>query len=211
MENDFSKPETSGLQFTNQWFVGAKPIWAQIFQKLQPGRILEIGSYEGQSTCFLIEAAGLQASSELHCIDTWQGGVEHAGIDMRAVEQRFLHNTALASKRTKNPIELKVHKTRSDFALAQLFVQGYENYFDFIYVDGSHQAADVIADAILAFRLLRKGGVIVFDDYLWAENLPGGPDLLRMPKSAIDAFINLHIRQLRVVQAPLYQLYAEKL
>jgi hypothetical protein len=59
--------------------------------------------------------------------------------------------------------------------------------------------------------LLRKGGVIAFDDYLWSENLPGGPDVLRMPKTAIDAFVNLHIRQLRVVMAPLYQLYVEKL
>ena len=52
---------------------------------------------------------------------------------------------------------------------------------------------------------------MAFDDYLWSENLTGGPDILRMPKAAIDAFVNLHFRQLRVVMAPLYQLYVEKL
>jgi hypothetical protein len=32
-----------------------------------------------------------------------------------------------------------------------------------------------------------------------------------MPKSAIDAFVNIYIRQLRVIMAPLYQLYIAKL
>lgn len=41
--------------------------------------------------------------------------------------------------------------------------------FDFIYVDGSHRSPDVIYDAILSFGLLKKGGIMIFDDY------QGGP------------------------------------
>jgi predicted O-methyltransferase YrrM len=199
------------FEFTNDWFVGARPIWDQILKTLRPRRLLEIGSYEGQSACYLIETVGRMHEAELHCIDTWQGGIEHGAINMAEVERRFLKNTDIAIRQAANSTTLNVHKARSDFALAQLFVQGYEGFFDFIYIDGSHQAPDVLTDAVLSFRLLRKGGLIAFDDYLWSENLPGGPDILRMPKSAIDAFINLHIRQLRVVMAPLYQLYIEKL
>ena len=39
--------------------------------------------------------------------------------------------------------------------MIELLTQGYENYFDFIYVDGSHEATDVLFDALLAHRLVR--------------------------------------------------------
>jgi hypothetical protein len=73
-----------------------------------------------------------------------------------------------------------------------LVAAGKQGYFDFIYVDGSHQAPDVLADAFLSFRLLRENGVIAFDDYLWQEALPDGIDSIRCPKLAIDAFTNIH-------------------
>ncbi len=204
-------PNSADPDFPNSWSFGARAVWDQILRQLQPKRVLEVGSFEGQSACYLIKAIGAQRGGQIHCIDTWLDTGEYAGVKMAEVEQRFLKNTQAARQSTPHPVELILHKQRSDISLAKLFTHGHEGLFDFIYIDGSHQAPDVLADAVLAFRLLRKGGVMAFDDYLWSENLPGGPDLLRMPKSAIDAFINIHIRQLRVVVAPLYQLYIEKL
>ena len=32
-----------------------------------------------------------------------------------------------------------------------------------MYIDGSHAARDVISDAVLAWALLRPGGVLIFD------------------------------------------------
>ena len=32
-----------------------------------------------------------------------------------------------------------------------------------VYIDGSHAARDVIADAVLAWALLRPGGILIFD------------------------------------------------
>ena len=49
---------------------------------------------------------------------------------------------------------------------------GYEsleydcNYFDFIYIDGSHNGEDILSDAIEAFKILKKDGLIFFDDFL---------------------------------------------
>jgi hypothetical protein len=52
---------------------------------------------------------------------------------------------------------------------------------------------------------------MVFDDYLWHMEQTGRQDLVNMPKLAIDAFINTHIRKLNVVtDAPLRQLYLAK-
>jgi hypothetical protein len=59
--------------------------------------------------------------------------------------------------------------------------------------------------------VLKIGGVMAFDDYLWAEDLPYGNDPIRCPKIAIDSFTNIYCRKIRIISAPLYQLYIEKI
>ncbi|HWR00892.1 MAG TPA: class I SAM-dependent methyltransferase [Chlorobaculum sp.] len=177
--------------------------------------ILEIGSYEGASTCYLINSLAPTNDIEIHCIDTWEGGVElktdgTAEADMHDVEKRFLHNTKISTDRCVDRVDLQIHKGYSDIELSKLLVGGKQNYFDFIYVDGSHQAPDVLCDSTLSFRLLRKGGIMVFDDYLWSENLAYGIDPIRCPKPAIDAFTTIYCRKLRILSAPLYQLFVQK-
>jgi predicted O-methyltransferase YrrM len=207
----------TSYQFTNNWFDAlAKGVWDQLMAHHAPARILEIGSYEGASACYLIDTLAPRHPIELHCIDSWEGGIEHqasgvAPADMSTVESRFHHNVALAVGKHAGRAQLVVHKGYSDDCLARLLAVGKKGYFDFVYVDGSHQAADVLADAVLGFKLLKVGGIIAFDDYLWAERLPSGKDPLRCPKPAIDAFVNLNFRKLEVLSAPLYQLYVRKL
>lgn len=206
---------TQEYQFTQPWFEHARPVWRELLPQAKPTRLLEIGSFEGASACFLIEQLAYNHPIELHCIDTWQGGLEHqpgnsAPVDMRQVEQRFHHNITLALSKAPHPVHFNCHKGRSADVLARLLADKGTGYFDFIYVDGSHQAADVLLDAVLSFQLLRNGGLLVFDDYLWSEPLPGGVDPLRCPKLAIDAFTTIYARQLRIVSAPLYQLFVQK-
>lgn len=204
-------------EFTNRWFESAaKAVWDSLMPKIDPSRILEIGSYEGASTCYLIEKLATSKALELHCVDTWEGGVEHkeggsATADMSAVERRFHHNTNIAKSKAGSPVQLVLHKNFSDIALSKLIAEGKQGYFDFIYVDGSHQAPDVLCDALLSFRLLRKNGVIAFDDYLWQEPLAYGTDPIRCPKPAVDAFTNIYCRKIRIIRAPLYQLYVQKI
>jgi len=203
--------------FTNNWFqTGAKNVWDQLIPQVNPTRFLEIGSYEGASACYLIDKFSPEKAIEIHCVDTWEGGVEHneggsAQVDMGEVETRFRGNVQLAKSRAKNNVDVVIHKGMSDAVLAGMFAGGKAGYFDFIYVDGSHQAPDVLCDAILAFRLLRVNGLIAFDDYLWQEHLPNGVDPIRCPKPAIDAFTNIYCRKIKIIGAPLYQLYVQKL
>ena len=143
------------------------------------------------------------------------GGVEHHKDgsfpqQMSDVEFRFQHNINIATQSAKNRVKLQIHKGLSDKQLPNIIASGFENYFDLIYIDGSHQAPDVLTDAVLCFKLLRVGGLMFFDDYLWAEPLPDGADLLRCPKPAIDAFTNIFIRKVKILRAPLYQLYIQK-
>ncbi|MEB3241099.1 MAG: class I SAM-dependent methyltransferase [Synechococcus sp.] len=202
-------------QFTNNWFEqNALPVWKDLIPRLRPARILEIGSYEGASACFLIDSLSCELQLEIFCLDTWSGGIEHAsaGIDMAAVESRFHVNLQLASDRALCRPTLRVRKGLSAIELSKLIAEGLSGYFDFVYIDGSHQAPDVLVDAVLSFQLLRVGGVLAFDDYLWSERLPGGVDLLRCPKPAIDAFSNLFMRKVKIMNIPYaYQQYLIKI
>lgn len=79
--------------------------------------------------------------------------------------------------------------------------------FDFIYIDGSHNAIDVLEDAVLSFRLLKNNGIIAFDDYLWNdEQYSDGT----YPKLAIDAFISIYDHKIKLLYKE-YQVWIQKI
>lgn len=198
--------------FSNDWFdQSAKPVWEHFIPRLKPKRVLEIGSYEGASACFLIDTVCPHQALELHCVDTWEGSAEHAGTDMAAVKARFTANTMDAVEAAEYPATLRVYRMRSDEALPSMLAQLGPNYFDLVYIDGSHQAPDVLFDALLGFKLLRIDGAMVFDDYNWQREPAAERDLLLVPRPAIDAFVNLYTRKLDIINSPLSQLFVRKI
>src|SRR5262245_23125067 len=192
------------LQFSVDWFTSTRDNWDRILNDLKPSHLLEVGAFEGMSTCYIISRVAINHPIEIHCVDTWEGGIEHhsagsAETNMSAVELLFDKNLDEAMKKVPHKVILKKHKCFSHQGLSNLITEGFEGYFDLAYIDGSHQAPDVLVDSVLTFKLTRVGGIIIFDDYLWEEELPGGTDPLRCPKPAIDAFVNLYIRKLKVL------------
>lgn len=201
----------SEFMFTEDWFAQHIPVWDKLIPRHTPRKIIEIGSFEGRSACYFIEKCARESDIELHCIDSWRGGVEHDPAAMAAVEARFDANVALAQSRVAGKVKLVKHKSLSHPALARLIVVNPVADFDVIYIDGSHQAPDVLADAVMAFQLLRVGGLMIFDDYLWSMETLGRQDAFNMPKPAIDAFLNIFQRKMFIVRgAPVYQLFAAK-
>jgi len=178
-------------QLTEDWFNWAPPVWEKLHDMLPAHRkFLEIGSYEGRSMIWIAEnMSDKQNSCEIYCIDTWGGGEEHGKHDMQAVEARFDHNRLAVMDSNAN-VDVFKRKGLSVTHLAAL--AGAQ--FDFIYIDGSHIARDVLTDACMAWPLLKPGGVMVFDDYLWGEPR----DSLHRPKVAVDAFINIFAEQLEI-------------
>jgi predicted O-methyltransferase YrrM len=181
-------------KFTQDWFHWAPEVWQQLIPKL-PGRerMLELGAYEGRSTAWIVENM-LEDDGVLISVDTWEGAEEHAaaGEDMGAVEKNFDHNIKLLTEKYEDRTVLKYKRTSYD---ALTSCAGGPP-FDFIYIDASHTAPDVLTDACLAWPLLKKEGILVFDDYLWGEPR----DILHRPKAAIDAFSNIFAEKL----APLH-------
>jgi len=189
--------------FSNQWFDGNISVWNELFDMFRPKRILEIGSYEGRSTCFMIEKL---KTAEIHCVDSWEGGMDHDKDSMAEVENRFHHNISVAKKITNHKIDLIIHKGLSSLHLPKLLTEK-TNYFDLIYIDASHQSPDVLFDAVTSFPMLKSKGLMIFDDYLW--NYP--KSVIDQPKIAIDAFTTIYSNQLEIFTAPLSQMYIRKI
>jgi predicted O-methyltransferase YrrM len=194
----------SSYQFTADWFALHLPIWRQIFATYSPRRILEVGSFEGRSATYMIEECA--TLEKLVCADLWE---DYPELDMSGAEARFDSNIETARQRRGSPVYFRKMRGKSFLTLAHLLAQREE--FDVIYIDGSHLAPDVLTDAVIAFYLLRVGGLMVFDDYLWRDKETGGQDILHVPKVAIDAFVNIFYRKLvvRTFAIP-YQVYLEK-
>lgn len=200
-------------QFTKDWFNWAPAVWEQL-KPLLPERkmFLEIGSFEGRSTVWTVENM-MEDGGELTAIDTWEGGEEHAEENMHSVEDRFDHNIRLVQEkfgfdRGEDRYKRHVWKIRgtSTNAISTLLAEGRPyDQFDFIYIDGSHIAKDVLTDACMAWPLLKPKGIMVFDDYLWGDPR----DVLHRPKVAIDAFINIFAEEVEVVHVG-YQLAVRK-
>ena len=196
----------SEYQFTKDWFNWAPEVWKQLIPHL-PGeagnrKFLEVGSFEGRSTVWIMENM-MQQGDYLLCIDTWEGGEEHGNEDMDTVFNRFRANVQLAREKTGIKSVGHSRETSTEGLAAEL--TEWAGTYDFIYIDGSHTAPDVLTDACMAWPLLKPKGMMVFDDYMW-----GNPrDILHRPKPAIDAFCNIFAETAEIVHVG-YQLVVRK-
>ena len=191
--------DDAGYEFTVDWFSLHIPVWSQLLDQKRPSRIVEIGAYEGRSTCYLIETCCIERRLDLWSIDTWEGGVDNDPTVMGDVERRFDHNVAHARTKATHPAAVEKMKSLSSAALAGLLAGGGAGTMDMVYVDGSHQAPDVLSDAVMGFALLKVGGLMIFDDYLWHIQPPLQKDPLNMPKPGIDAFMNIFMRKMNII------------
>ncbi len=183
----------SELDFSTDWFSMRTPVWERVIQRRvqpnQPLEILEIGSWEGLSANYILRTF---QQANLTCVDTWEGSDEHGtDHDLSMVEDRFDRNVSKFVSRIT-----KWKGKSSDY-----FRVGYGYLFDLIYVDGSHHFVDVLVDAFSSHEVLKPGGILVFDDYLW----DGYTNERDNPQRAINAFILQHRKEYKVLYAG-YQL-----
>jgi predicted O-methyltransferase YrrM len=158
--------------FTDDWFSDDVPVWevATAAFKGKPGiHYLEVGAFEGRSALWAVENILTDPTARATVIDPCLG--EYA--------TRLQRNIAKSGQAAR----IQLIKGYSQTALRALPV----GEFEIVYIDGSHVAADVLEDAVLSWRLLKKGGLMIFDDYGWSgwkETLPPR----ERPGPAIDVF-----------------------
>ena len=134
-------------------------------------RSLEVGLFEGRSAFWMLEQILTDPTSRLVGIEPFGDpyGVEN-------VEGRFYANL----EKSEAADRVEVIKGFSQIELRKLPLES----FDIIYIDGSHRAVDVLEDAVLSYRLLKDGGLLIFDDYLWQRRWHPS----KRPEKAVDVF-----------------------
>lgn len=178
-------------KFSTDWFTAKIPFWKKTLADFK-GRpdisYLEIGVFEGNSAIWVLENILTHPTSKMTCIDTFP----------EDLHERFLANLELSGAKEK----ATVIKGPSQIELRYLPL----NSFDIVYIDGSHIAKDVLTDGVLSWGLLKKGGIMIFDDYRWKEDTL--PAELR-PQMAIDAFIKSFKDELEMISHS-YQVIVKK-
>jgi len=113
---------------------------------------IEIGLGYGFSALYICEALlqnGNPAARHV-VLDPFQAG-RFAGCGLQVLEEAG----------TRPLVEY--HAERSEIALPQFLKE--DRRFDFAFVDGNHRFDSVFLDLFYLGRLVRKGGVVVLDDY----------------------------------------------
>jgi predicted O-methyltransferase YrrM len=98
---------------------------------------------------------------------------------------------------------ITVRKGKSSDKLLELLK--LNETFNFIYVDASHRCLDVYLDAMIAWKLLKIGGIIAFDDYRFNNG-----DTLNSPYEAIEQFKKNYSEDF-VLLAEDYRVYFKKI
>lgn len=190
------------MKFSQDWFTYNIPHLEHLMKMLpERKRFLEIGCFEGRATCWFLEHA-LADNGIITCVDPFTGSMEHEGMNLTSLRDIFDANVA----EVKKPDQLIfVNQGFSYKELAEFIQDGCE--YDFIYIDGSHTAADVLIDACMSWPMLKKGGIMLFDDYHWN---PGNYNEYQTPKRGVDAFSHCFADQFKVVHDG-YQIAVQKL
>lgn len=118
-------------------------------------RSLEVGMAWGLSTLFILEALA----------ENGAGPGAHVVID--PFQTSRWHGAARRSVRAAGAAAmLEFHEERSELLLPRLVAANRQ--FDFAFIDGNHRFDGAFVDLVFVDRLLKPGGVVVFDD-VWFD------------------------------------------
>lgn len=145
--------------------------------------ILEIGCLEGQSTEWWLQVVATHPTSKVYCVDPHpdhaQGGKKRRPTN-KTIYEVFKEN--ILDTYSKDKVEY-TRDTSSNY-LRSLPVQPT---FDIAYVDGAHRSKDTLEDLILLWPMMKKGGLVMCDDYAWVY--PKEVPMHNRPIFGIQAFL----------------------
>ena len=176
----------SNKNFSNKWFLNNFEIFNYFLpeNKNEKFNYLEIGCFEGLSSFYVLSQFKFVNA---YFVDIWDEPNKNSKSltgDFNKVEKLFDENLS----------KFNFTKIKDDSVISMRKLLRKNMDFDFIYVDGSHNGEDILSDAIEAFKILKKGGLIFFDDFLQYE-------LNRKIQSyvGIEKFLELYSSDLQIV------------
>lgn len=176
----------SKKNFSNRWFLNNFEIFNFFLPKDSDKKFnyLEIGCYEGLSSFYMVsEYKNINA----YFIDLWDMPNENSKSltnNFQVVEKKF----------DENLLNYRFTKIKGDSVISMRNIFRQKINFDFIYIDGSHNGEDILSDSIDAFKILKPGGLIFFDDFLQFEK-----DRQIQSYSGIEKFLELYKNYIEIV------------
>ncbi len=178
------------LHFTVDWVTWRSDLWLKVLDRFQAKpdiKYLEIGSYEGKSVIWMMQNILSHPTSKADIVDSF----------MFKTEALFRNNLNLS----KVSDRVKVHVGGSHLLTRTFIPHNYE----IIYIDGCHCSRHILTDAILCWDLLKVGGVMIFDDYLYKDFTPDQAS----PQVTCDFFVEIFKEEMNVLYKG-YELILEK-
>jgi len=187
---------------------GSKIIFQNVLsllKRVNNPKILEIGTYVGTSIIEMLKNNNATAT----VIDCWQlSPLEQTNI------KKYSNNKATIEtaydvfiKNIENAnVKDRITIIRDDSCSALNNLLRNNEYFDFIYVDGSHKCLDTHYDLILSWNVLKKNGILAIDDYEWSVN----DSILESPEIGINHFLDKYKKEY-VILSKLYRIFLRKI
>jgi len=143
-------------------------IFKECITEIKPNLIVEVGSWVGGSAIMMAEIVKEQGlDTEIVCIDTWLGSVEHLG-EQCTMNQEHGRPTIYRDFMS-NVIQAGFQDIITPFSMdsinALLFLKKQGILADIVYLDAGHDQMSVKGDLYNASNILRVDGVLLGDDW----------------------------------------------
>jgi len=165
--------------FTNKWFLNNFEIFNFFLPKDKSLKFdyLEVGCFEGLSSFYILSE---YKAVNAYLLDVW---------DMPNPNSKTLSNNfdLIEKAFDENLSQFNFTKIKNDSVVAMREMLKNDKFFDFIYIDGSHNGEDILSDAIEAFKILKKNGLIFFDDFLQHDK-----DRVIQSYEGIEKFLSIY-------------------
>lgn len=163
------------------------PVFAHVLGSVQPKLIIEVGTWKGASA---VHMAKLAPEAEILCIDTWLGSAEmwdYPDLKRQHGYPQFYYTFASNVVHYVGRERICPMALPSSVAATVLKRRGI--LADVIYIDGSHEYADVKRDIEDYWPLVRPGGILFGDDYGHPEVYQAVQDTLHDVRAMWEKFI----------------------
>jgi hypothetical protein len=128
----------------------------------------EIGCWKGASTSFMaVEIANSNKDIDFYCIDTWKGSKEHTDPTNGGHEPMCLEPNGIFPLFMKNLEPVKDYIKPIQKTSKEACEEFPDDFFDFVFIDASHEYEDIKIDIDLWFPKVKKDGVLAGHDYGW--------------------------------------------
>lgn len=165
---------------------------------IRPIKYLEIGTFYGANAISVHNTYAAHPNSRIDCIDAWTAYPEYPGTTQAEQDQiyaDFQTNLLLAQCKSKT----RIFRGFSVNILPTLMDAAY----DIIYVDGNSSPTFMIEDAVLSFRKLAMGGIMIINNFT-AKSVEDS-------QLAIDGFIHVFQGKIRVLGVNHTQIFIQKI